>query len=118
MGSPVKGISPQAVDKFFVYSWPGNARELQNVIERALILCIEDHLQPSHLLFDLSQTKAKSSNIPDGNSTGQFHLKNVEYEEIQRALRECDGNRSKASKKLGIARSTLWRKLNQQKALK
>ncbi|MDP7555930.1 MAG: helix-turn-helix domain-containing protein [Nitrospinota bacterium] len=40
----------------------------------------------------------------------------MEYEEIQRALRECDGNRSKASEKLGIARSTLWRKLRQQKA--
>ncbi|MEE9165452.1 MAG: sigma-54 dependent transcriptional regulator [Nitrospinota bacterium] len=117
LGNPVKGISPQAVDKFLAYSWPGNARELQNVIERALILCKEDHIQPSHLLFDLSQSKAKSNNIPDGNSTGQFHLKNVEYEEIQRALRECDGNRSKASEKLGIARSTLWRKLRQQKAL-
>ena len=117
-GNPVKGISPQAVDKLLAYSWPGNVRELQNVIERALILCKEDHIQPSHLLFDLSQSKTKSNNIPDGNSTGQFHLKNVEYEEIQRALRECNGNRSKASEKLGIARSTLWRKLRNQKALK
>jgi two-component system response regulator HydG len=112
----VKGISSQAIEKFLAYSWPGNARELQNVIERALILCLEDQIQPSHLLFDLSQPRAKPNNILDGNSTGQFNLKNVEYEEIQRALRECDGNRSKASEKLGIARSTLWRKLRQQKA--
>ena len=116
LDNPVKGISSQAIEKFLAYSWPGNARELQNVIERALILCLEDQIQPSHLLFDLSQSRAKPNNIPDGNSTGQFNLKNVEYEEIQRALRECDGNRSKASEKLGIARSTLWRKLRQQKA--
>ena len=111
LGNPVKGISSQAVDKLLAYSWPGNARELQNVIERALILRKEDNIQPSHLLFDLNQSKTKSCNIQDGNFTGQFYLKNVEYEEIQRVLQECDGNRSKASKKLGIARSTLWRKL-------
>ncbi len=115
LGNLVKGISPQAVEKLLAYSWPGNARELQNVIERALILCKEDDIQPSHLQFDLSQSKAKSNNIPDENSTGQFYLKNVEYEEIQRALSECDGNKTKASEKLGIARSTLWRKLRQQK---
>ncbi len=118
LNNPVKGISPRAVEKLLAYSWPGNARELQNVIERALILCIEDYIEPFHLLFDLSQPKAKSNNIPEDNSKDQFHLKKVEYEEIQRALRDCDGNRSKASEKLGIARSTLWRKLRQQKSLK
>ncbi|MDP7350863.1 MAG: sigma-54 dependent transcriptional regulator, partial [Nitrospinota bacterium] len=116
LDNPVKGISSQAIEKFLAYSWPGNARELQNVIERALILCRGDQIQPSHLLFDLAQSRTKPNNIPDGNSTGQFNLKNVEYEEIQRVLRECDGNKSKASEKLGIARSTLWRKLRQQKA--
>jgi transcriptional regulator with PAS, ATPase and Fis domain len=116
LDSSVKGISSQAVEKFLAYSWPGNARELQNVIERALILCREDQIQPSHLLFDLAQPRTRPNNLPDGNSIGQFNLKNVEYEEIQRVLRECDGNRSKSSEKLGIARSTLWRKLRQQKA--
>ncbi len=116
LDSSVKGISSQAVEKFLAYSWPGNARELQNVIERALILCREDQIQPSHLLFDLAQPRTRPNNLPDGNSIGQFNLKNVEYEEIQRVLRECDGNKSKASEKLGIARSTLWRKLRQQKA--
>lgn len=111
LGNPVKGISSQAIDKLLAYSWPGNARELQNVIERAIILCKEDHIQPSHLLFDLNQSKTRSGNIQNGDLTGQFYLKNVEHEEIQRVLQECDGNRSKASKKLGIARSTLWRKL-------
>ena len=62
LDSSVKGISSQAVEKFLAYSWPGNARELQNVIERALILCREDQIQPSHLLFDLAQPRTRPNN--------------------------------------------------------
>ena len=118
LGNPVKGISSHAVDKLLTYSWPGNVRELQNVTERAIILCKDSFIKPSHLLFDLDQLRTKSDNEQDEASIRQSSLKNAEQEEIQRVLQECEGNRSKASKKLGIARSTLWRKLHQQKALK
>jgi ActR/RegA family two-component response regulator len=80
-----------------------------------MILCKEDNIQPSHLLFDLDNSKTKPEEIQYESPSKQSSLKNVEYEEIQRVLQECEGNRSKASKKLGIARSTLWRKLHQQK---
>lgn len=115
LASPVKGISSQAADRLLTYSWPGNARELQNVIERALILCKEDIIQPSHLLFDLDYARGKLQNNQDEKLNEQSSLKSVEHEEIQKVLRECQGNRSKASKKLGISRSTLWRRLQKIK---
>ncbi len=116
VGSSAKGFSPTAADKLLEYSWPGNARELQNLIERALILCKEDFIQPSHLLFDIDHSKVKPEEFQSNNPFEQSSLKNLEFDKIQRMLKECRGNRSKAAKKLGISRSTLWRKLQQVEA--
>ncbi|MCX7996045.1 MAG: sigma-54 dependent transcriptional regulator [candidate division WOR-3 bacterium] len=78
------------------YSWPGNVRELKHVIERAAVLADTYYIKPEHL--SLPGIKIEP-------------LKKLEDTEIKKALKECKGNISEAAKRLGISRSTLYRKL-------
>ena len=86
------------------YNWPGNVRELGNVIERALVLCVEPTIGLEHLPDAVRSGKgngAETAAIPE--------LKSLVEEHIHRALRATDGNRSAAAKLLGIDRRTLQR---------
>ncbi len=78
------------------YKWPGNIRELKHIIERAAILSDAYYIKPEHL--GLPEVKGE-------------RLRDLEEVEIERVLRECDGNVSKAAKMLGVGRATLYRKL-------
>jgi two-component system NtrC family response regulator len=90
------------------YHWPGNVRELQNVIERGVILSdnglITERALPQELV------EASSGN---GFDHELLSLKKLEKQHVLRVLETVDGNRSKASKILGIDRKTLYRKLNE-----
>ncbi len=92
-----------AIQKLFDYSWPGNIRELQHVIERAIILCDSKTLRPSDFLI----TK-QTGNMTD--TTG-FRMDAVEKETIRQALEKYRYNISKAAEELGMARTTLYRKM-------
>jgi len=81
------------------YNWPGNVRELRHIIERAAILSESYYIKPEHL--GLPQAKGE-------------RLRDLEEAEIERVLKECDGNVSKAAKILGVGRATLYRKLKPQ----
>ena len=83
------------------YDWPGNIRELSNFIERLIALCPNDTSMSLYLQYALYPV---SSATPSSDS---------EENEILRVLAECKGNRKQAAQKLGISRSTLWRKLRE-----
>ncbi len=87
------------VEQLKLYKWPGNVRELKHIIERAAILSDAYYIKPEHL--GLPEAKGES-------------LRELEEVEIERVLKECDGNVSKAAKILGVARATLYRKLRPQ----
>jgi DNA-binding NtrC family response regulator len=106
----VDGIRPEARELLRSYAWPGNVRELKNIVERAVILCSEGEIGPEHLPDDLRGI----GRVPggEGDASRPFRsLQEVEREHIARVLSACDGNRSKTSRHLGIARSTLLEKI-------
>lgn len=100
-GDRLKRISDAALARLRAYPWPGNVRELRNAVSRALVLAETDVLHAD--AFDLG-TKAQTV-------AAEASLVDVERESILRALREANGSRLLAAKSLGIARSTLYRKL-------
>jgi formate hydrogenlyase transcriptional activator len=109
MGRRIETIPAAVMDALIRYPWPGNIREMQNVIERAVILSRGSELEIP--LSDLKQqTKAASAEAPDGSST----LEQAEREHILRALREGKwiiGGPEGAAFKLGMKRTTLQSKM-------
>ena len=101
----VQGIHPDAMALLLRYQWPGNIRELENVVERAVIMAEDgEPIQPEDLPGDLVEERAQ----PDGP---MGEVRGAEREAILRALRECGWNHSLAARKLGIGRRTLYDKL-------
>jgi transcriptional regulator with PAS, ATPase and Fis domain len=106
LGKHFTHIQPEVWKVFQAYHWPGNIRELQNVLERAANIATGDVLSVEHLPPELIE-----KNI---NSNKESHLPLEQYEKkiIINLLKEYKGNISKAAARLGIARSTLYRKIN------
>ena len=102
----VSTINPATIKKLQKYSWPGNIRELQHAIERAIIMSDADTLNPDDFFF-LSQ-KSESSNIPEPET---YNLDDVERGVIERVVNKHNGNISKAAKELGLTRASLYRRL-------
>jgi two-component system response regulator HydG len=101
MNRPVPRLTPEVVDLLLTYDWPGNVRELENAVERALVISRGAEIQPAHFPFQLQPHQA-------GNSQT---LEDVERAHIERVVRQCEGNLSRAARILGIDRSTLYSKL-------
>jgi transcriptional regulator with PAS, ATPase and Fis domain len=110
-------IAEAAIRKLSGYDWPGNVRQLENVLERAVVLSnrgIVDEETISEALRGLwtDDMTGKERFLPT-KETEEGVLRVVEDEIILRVLNESNGNRSMAAKKLGISVTTLWRKLKQ-----
>jgi two-component system, NtrC family, response regulator HydG len=109
---PLRSISGKALDLLVRYDWPGNIRELENCIERAVILSRDEVLVPADLppqIRMLSREEGKDAlAIPAGMS-----IEEVERALIVKTLDETGGNRTRASEILGINRRTLQNKLKQ-----
>lgn len=110
-------ISKEEITALENYTWPGNVRELRNIIERAIILRSDEEIYPSQLLQQSSPGTGSCSQEIIHTTTAQadeiIPLAVIEREYIQLALDRFNDNRTKAAKALGIARSTLIRKLDQ-----
>ena len=106
----VTGIAPDALGVLMQYSFPGNVRELKNIIERAVLLETSDRLQASTLASQITGESAsdlESSFHPEGLPT----LEQLERHAIQRTLEVTGNNISQAAQVLGIDRTTLHRKM-------
>ena len=99
----VTGFSPDANDYLLRYEWPGNIRELENAIERAVILAKGDYIE----VADLSQ---QSLYLPHKALVGKT-MRDVEKNHILNVLIEVNGNCSEAARLLGISRMTLYNKI-------
>lgn len=116
-GRKLEGFSPEALALLQKYAWPGNIRELKNVIERAVVLARGTYIEASDLLLsNLSTESGAVISLPP--STGvlpaEFHpqtLEEIELDHIRKTLDFTEGNKSRAAQLLGIERTTLDRKL-------
>ncbi len=104
-------FSQEALCRLQDYDYPGNARELENIIERSLALCDDSEIQIHHLPTDLSKTQPFQILSVQGDKPPSRSLKENEREYILSVLRSVDGNKTKAAKIIGIDRVSLWRKL-------
>ncbi len=100
----VSSIAPEAIDKLKRYPWPGNIRELQHAIERAVIMTDSASLQESDFLFSRSMNSPTSTN-------DTLNLDEVEKSAIVKALSMHGGNISKAADELGLTRASLYRRM-------
>jgi DNA-binding NtrC family response regulator len=101
-----KSISASTLKKFEKYKWPGNIRELQHAIERAVIMSDKNTLMSEDFFF-LSQT----GDISDEQLHETLDLDEVEKSTIRKAINKHNGNISKAAKELGLTRASLYRRL-------
>jgi DNA-binding NtrC family response regulator len=102
-GGPAGAVSPAVLERLAAYPWPGNIRELRNVLERARLLARGGAIGVEHL-----------PGLPaGGGAPGErtSDLKRVELEHLERTLRACDGNARQAAARLGLPLSTFYRKI-------
>ncbi|QRG78916.1 sigma-54-dependent response regulator transcription factor ZraR [Citrobacter sp. R56] len=103
----VKGFTPQAMDLLIHYAWPGNIRELENAIERAVVLLTGEYISERELPLAIAATLV---NVDDDREIQP--LVDVEKEVILAALEKTGGNKTEAARQLGITRKTLLAKLS------
>lgn len=107
-GKKIIGMPNDVLNMLMNYEFPGNVRELENIIEHAFVLCRGPQIEIEHLPNEFIQ-KVKEDKISNKQSAGR--LKEAENELIIDALKRHGGNRSKVADDLGINKSTLWRKM-------
>ena len=108
----VKGFTPKAMDLLMRYDWPGNIRELENVVERGVIMMRGDFITPDEFPGALKNLDPEYEQISAESLSGKS-IKEMEKAMIMRTLRETDGNRTRAAEILGISRRTLQLKLKE-----
>jgi len=111
LSKSLKGFTQDAMEALLIYDWPGNVRELENVIERAVILSEGEEITRDLLSLPATDNKKYKVQTPDETSENVYDLNEMERLHILRVLQEARGNRSVASKLLGIDRKTLYLKL-------
>lgn len=110
-GKKIMFVSDQVIHLLMSYDYPGNIRELENIIEHAFVMCQGEKLEVEHLPAEFRE----SFRIGSASKSFSFHDRFKESEEniIREALKRNSGNRSATAKELGIHPSTLWRKMKQ-----
>jgi len=110
LGKDVKGFRPEVEKIFLTYSWPGNLRELKNIIRRAVLLSQTDWIGKDVLPEEIFSQKTET---PINNPEGNFKISLMQHERdlIIKTLEEFNYNKTKVSKVLGMDRKTLYNKM-------
>jgi two-component system response regulator HydG len=101
-GCSSAGLTPEALEVLLAHDWPGNVRELHNALERASIRCEGGLITGKHLSLRAARVAAPRE---------RRNLSDVEQRTIEQVLRDTDGNKSKAARRLGITRTQLYCRL-------
>ena len=104
---PTLEFDNKAIDKLLNYHYPGNVRELQYTIERAVIMADGDKLEANDLIFSPIESVAMMENEPE-----EMKLSTIEKNTILRVIEKNNGNITKAAKELGLTRTALYRRLS------
>ena len=100
-------FSPAAVERLRHYDWPGNVRQLQNEIQRAVLMCEGSTVEPT----DLSISEAPNAAAADAANQNLTLMEAMERNKIIEVLKETGGNKLETAKRLGIGRQTLYNKI-------
>lgn len=111
LSKKIDGISESALSILANHSWPGNIRELENIIERAIILCKGPIIEPEDLPEFLQHAKNKEDASREGGLKLKDALQSPEKDIIIETLESVSWNRNDAAQKLGINRTTLYKKM-------
>ena len=104
-GKDIRGISPEAMQMFMSYDWPGNIRELRSALEYAFVIAESGLVEPSHLPRSITAEPGRIC-LPLASAADRG-----ERDALVQALRDCGGNQSLAARKLGISRVTVWNRM-------
>jgi len=107
LGKQISGISQAALARLIEYSWPGNVRQLENVVERAAVLCPGPKISDE----DIMLTRPEPGVLPDNAPVAE-----IEKRVVLERLKQFNGNRTRTAASLGISRRTLLNKLAEWKA--
>ena len=113
LGASKSTVTARAMKALCEYPWPGNVREVENVMARLLVLVPRGEIELKHLPSEILESRMKGN-----GRAGREHLplrralREYEYQVIQNALSHVDGNKTKAAHKLGLSRSTLIKRLS------
>ena len=105
---PIRGFTKSAVDRLTAFDWPSNVRQVQNEVQRAVLLCEANEIDASDLSIATTSSRSEAETGMDTNFT---LLEGVERNEIIRMLKETGGNKLETAKRLGIGRQTLYNKI-------
>lgn len=115
----VEGISTEGIQILENYTWPGNVRQLENIMERLMVRTQEDYIRTSlvrEIMNSLPGNKLGLNRVgffkSDMSISLMGNLEGIERNIIKRVIQEEKGNKAATAKRLGIGRTTLWRKLN------
>jgi len=117
MGKAIKGLEQDAENALMQNLWKGNVRELENVMERAVLLAEGENISLNDLMLSPAPGRAATQTAPDITAPGATVAK-MEMDLIHRTLDSTQGNRTKAAQMLGVSIRTLRNKLNEYKARK
>jgi two-component system response regulator HydG len=111
---PAAGFAPETEAALLAYRWPGNVRELGNAVKHGCALARGDLIRPGHLPEELE--RAAAGPTPEGEDhrggrASQLSLAEAERAHVLATLERCGGSQAEAARRLGIGRTTLWRKL-------
>ncbi len=112
-GKKVRGMDDHATSLIMHYDFPGNVRELESIVGHAVIMADEDLIRPRDLPEQVCRGGGKRLQLPYHAEAGILTLSEVEERYIREVLARLSGNQSLTAKKLGISRSTLWRKMKE-----
>jgi two-component system response regulator HydG len=102
----IEGLTSEAMDLVFSYHWPGNVRQLENVVERSMVLCKGSEVAPQDLPPELQSEDPHQSGLNSAADLGR-----MERDHVKAVLEQCAWNKHRAAKVMGISRSTLYSKI-------
>ncbi|MDB4952567.1 MAG: Response regulator of zinc sigma-54-dependent two-component system [Myxococcales bacterium] len=116
IGKPVEGISSPAARMLLAYDWPGNIRELENCMERAVALCRLDELTIEDLPVKIGEHRSSTMVIAPQSPADLVTLDEMERRYVRHVLGANDGNKTHAARVLGIDRRSIYRRLEGESA--
>ena len=115
-GKQISHLSHEVNHCFMDYGWPGNVRELENAIEHAFVTCQAQTIELADLPLEMRSVRSRAIECQGRGETAALQQSTrdpLTRETLLDALNACGGNQSEAARRLGIDRTTVWRKMKQ-----